>query len=99
MKLLTGRKTPQKGTVKEHTINPKKVLDLTQLGEITNIEGCLYGLLEKETGIPSIEIDRQLILTNLFEDYNDAPAFSLLRNAPGNNTGTKVYNFLKKSWL
>lgn len=100
-KTLTGKEVPNKGTVLEHWINPKKVLDLTSLGEETTV-GDVYRLLSQETGLPETSLhednlDSRLLLMGVDPEENGFQPFKMLRNEPVVNVdhGTRFFKFLK----
>lgn len=94
-KVLTGRDAPAVGHVDEYDISPKSILDLSSLGDITDLD-AVYSFLEKETGENQSYIDDELLLTEISEEGDPFPAFKVLRNEPGGNVGTRFFNFLKK---
>ena len=97
-KNLTGKDTPTAGHVQEHTIYPKNILDLTELGDKTTVED-IYSYLSKKTGIPETVLDDQLMLGDISEDrYDPINTFSVLRNVgntPSGQFGTRFVDFMK----
>ena len=99
-----------KGTVKQHTINPKKVLDLTDLGENADYQSTIKKLLEAEgSEVPTYvkgesvnapkwerwnQIERDIMMD--ISDGEDAfPAYMLMKSKGINDKTGR--NFVK--WL
>ena len=98
-KNLTGKDAPTAGHVQEHTIYPKNILDLTELGDKTTVED-IYSYLSKKTGIPETVLDDQLMLVDISGDpYDPIDTFRVLRNVgntPGGQFGTRFVDFMKE---
>jgi len=92
-RILTGREPVfGGGHVETHTINPKKILDLTELGDVTNADS-VYNFLSRELGIPS-----DSYFNGVFPDYeNDFNTYMLLKNASGTNAdwGSRFLNLMR----
>lgn len=91
---MHGRESNAGGRVERYDYTPVKVLDLTELGDITNVDAA-YKVLADKFGIEPNELDNILSMGNNFE--NDFPSFARLRNAPRDNLGTKIVDLAKKA--
>jgi len=99
---LTGRKPEFNGHVEKHTINPRNVLDLSELGEQTSVD-AIYNYLSQLTGKTPSEIDDILRLGAIEKDANgnviDLPSFSVLRNFDNGEgaVGTRFVDFMRNN--
>ena len=91
---MHGREPNAGGKVERYDYTPGKVLDLTELGDMTNVDAA-YKVLADKFGIEPSELDNILTMGNNFE--NDFPAFALLRNTPRDSLGTKIVDLAKKA--
>ena len=94
---LTGREPIfENGRVDTHTINPKNVLDLSELGEMTDANS-VYKRLSEITGIPVSEIDNALVLSDIPNAEDGFYTYHLLKNMAGTNgdIGTRFTNFMR----
>jgi hypothetical protein len=94
-KNLTGLDYSKNGNVESRMINPTKVLDISELGEVTNIDD-FYKLLARETGVNEQILDDILELGDNVDDWNGVRAYQFLRNEGNGRAGRKVYDFLKE---
>ena len=104
-KTLTGRDEAKIGEVLEHRINPKKVMDLTELGEQTNTD-AVYKLLSRELGIPErlpVSVRDQMDMDSYLEigdpDGDSYPTYMLLKNKSGilsDDAGSRVLELLRE---
>ena len=95
-KALTGRDAAQSGRVEEKTITPRKVLDLSKLGEKASVND-IYRAISDMTGISENELDDALVLMDLGVETSDdlVDVFRVLRNeGAGPGVGTRFYNLL-----
>jgi hypothetical protein len=106
---LYGRK-PITGTVKKFNINPKKTLDLTDVGETPSVNTLVNKLLEAEgspipkgTNVNAPEWKRynelERLVANKVDEMTDTlPAYRLLRNnGPQDTSATQFVDWLKKN--
>jgi len=99
---LTGREDiPVEGEVKQYSINPQNVFDITELGEKVDSD-TLYDYLRTKLGP---EFEKAFPSTDYFNpnvdtaDEGSMYAYQLLRNSGATNTGdtgTRFYNLLRK---
>lgn len=108
-----GRKPMESGTVKEFRINPKKVLDLSDVGENPDATQLINKLLKAEgSPVPTYakgeninapkwkrfnEIEKE-ILAGKYNDEGIIPTYRLLRNmSEKDKSATFFTNWLKKN--
>lgn len=95
-KTLYGSDVPTNGYVQEETINPKKTLDLTSLGEKATVMD-IYKEMSAQTGIPWGDIDDAIILSDISEaaaEGDPIDVFLIMRNN-GNRVGTKFVDLIR----
>jgi hypothetical protein len=110
---LYGKSPVFEGKVKEHTINPKKVLDLTGLGETPNYNDVIKKLLKSEgSEIPVYtkgenvnapkwdrwnQIERDM-MQDISEDSDAFPVYYLMKSKGANDkTGRNFVNWLNQN--
>ena len=95
---LTGRDRVTNGHVEEHTIYPRKTLDLSGVGEQASVDD-IYRAISDQTGIPENTLDDALILMDIdgVETSEDSfDVFRVLRNeGTSGKVGSRLVQFLR----
>lgn len=112
-KTLYGREPVLKGVVKQHTINPQKILDLSSLGEEADYRDAIKKLLEAEgSPVPLYtqgenvnapkwdrwnQIERDIML-DIAGDNDTFPVYMLMKSKSAKDkTGRNFVNWLKNN--
>jgi len=96
-KTLTGNDYQSNGRVESRQINPKKALDLSDLGEVSTVDD-IYKYLSEKTGISELDLDKALLLSDLeSEGLDDINVFRLLRNEGNGRVGSRFVEFLRNN--